>query len=90
VNPDRADEFLRAIQDYGRVRRRDGAYRWGVFRDLEDANRYVETFLVTSWVEHLRQHERATSADREREEQLQTYVSGEPNVRHLVSARAEQ
>src|SRR5438552_13349134 len=60
VDRDRSEEFLEAIHEYGRVRRRDGAYRWGVSRDLEDANRYVETFLIRSWAEHLRQHERST------------------------------
>src|SRR5436190_19508282 len=49
VNGDRADEFLKTIHAYGRVRRRDGAVRWGVYRDLEEADRYVETFVVSSW-----------------------------------------
>jgi hypothetical protein len=88
VNPDRIDEFLRAIQERGRVRRRDGAFQWHVFRDVEQADRYVETFLVSSWVEHLRQHERSTKADREVEERLQSSVIGVPNLRHLVSANA--
>ena len=86
VNRDRTREFLQAIHEYGRVRRRDGASRWGVYRDLEEADRYVETFIVSSWAEHLRQHERVTTADREVEDRLRTYVTGAPNVRHLVSA----
>ena len=89
VNPDQVEKFLQAIEDYGRIRRRDGAFRWGVFRDLEEAGRYVETFLVSSWVEHLRQHERSTKADREVEERVRTYVTGVPDVRHLVSANSE-
>jgi MFS family permease len=89
VNPDRVEEFLRAIAEYGRIRRRDGAYRWGVFRDLEEADRFVETFLVRSWAEHLRQHERTTHADREAEDRLHAHVTGTPKVRHLVSASAE-
>jgi hypothetical protein len=32
---------------YGRVRRRDGASRWGVFHDLEQADLYLETLLAT-------------------------------------------
>ena len=28
-------EFMQAINEYGRIRRRDGAYRWGLFRDTE-------------------------------------------------------
>ena len=90
VNRDQSEDFLEAIHEYGRVRRRDGAYRWGVYRDLEEADRYVETFLVRSWAEHLRQHERTTKADREIEERLRTYVTRVPNVRHLVSADSDR
>jgi MFS family permease len=89
VNHDQSEEFLDAIHEYGRVRRRDGAYRWGVYRDLEDADRYVETFLIRSWAEHLRQHERSTKADREIEDRLRTYVTGAPKVRHLVAAESD-
>jgi MFS family permease len=89
VNHDQSEEFLEAIHEYGRVRRRDGAYRWGVYRDLEDADRYIETFLIRSWAEHLRQHERSTKADREVEERLRTYVTGVPKVRHLVAAESD-
>jgi len=55
---------------------------------MEEADRYVETFVVNSWAEHLRQHERVTNADRAVEDRLQTYVTGAPSVRHLVSAHA--
>jgi hypothetical protein len=85
VSSDHVPGFLRAMEEYGRVRRRDGAFRWGLFRDLEEPDRYVETFLVRSWAEHLRQHERSTNADREVEERLQSYVTRQPKVRHLVS-----
>lgn len=60
-----------------------------MFRDLEAADSYVETFLVSSWAEHLRQHERATTADRVIEERLHTFVTGVPTVRHLVAAHAQ-
>ena len=84
--PENAKEFIKAIRRYGRVRRRDGASRWGIFHDRETPDRYVETFIVSSWAEHLRQHERMTLADRELEERLQRYVRGNPWIRHLVSA----
>ncbi|HEY6270786.1 MAG TPA: MFS transporter, partial [Terriglobales bacterium] len=80
-------DFLAAIYSYGRIRRRDGASRWGVFSDLEANDHYVETFLVHSWAEHLRQHERATQADRELEQRVLKYTRGQPKVRHLVSAK---
>jgi transmembrane secretion effector len=58
----------------------------GVFQDLEAENRYLETFIVRSWAEHQRQHERFTHADREFEERLHSYTRAQPRVRHLVAA----
>jgi MFS family permease len=86
VAPERASEFVKAMHRYGRVRRRDGAYEWGVFRDVEKADSYFETFLVHSWAEHLRQHARSIQADRALEEHIKRCVRGEPKVRHLISA----
>ena len=63
----------------------DGARSWGIFRDMENADKYVETFIVASWAEHLRQHDRLTLADREAEERVQRYVRSESKVRHLIS-----
>jgi MFS family permease len=80
----RTAEFVEAMHEYGRMRRRDGAYRWGIFRDTEVANRYLEIFLVHSWAEHLRQHERQTQADRQLEQRLYSYVAAAPTVRHLI------
>ena len=84
VVPNRTAEFLQAMHEYSRIRRRDGAYRWGIFCDTEVADHYLEIFLVNSWAEHLRQHERQTQADRELEERLYSYVAAAPTVRHLI------
>jgi hypothetical protein len=83
-----ADEFLRAMQQYERVRRRDGASRWGLYRDLEHAEVYLETFIVTSWAEHLRQHERLTRGDRDLAQLIAAHTQGEPIVRHLIHAES--
>jgi MFS family permease len=90
VIPKRAAEFVDAMHEFGRRRRRDGAYRWAIFRDTEVADRYLEIFLVNSWAEHLRQHERQTQADRELEGRIYTYLSGKPVVRHLIDAYATE
>jgi MFS family permease len=89
VDQQHAKAFVRAMHRYGRVRRRDGASRWGIFRDVEHPDVYLETFLVTSWAEHLRQHERLTRGDRDLEDQLHRYARREPNVRHLIYVDAE-
>jgi len=90
VIAEQESQFMRAMRQYARVRRRDGAYRWGLYRDLEGANQFVEIFLVHSWAEHLRQHERQTTADRELEQRVYSYVVGEPKVRHLLYADSTQ
>ena len=74
------------MHQYERVRRRDRASRWGIFHDTEVADRYLGIFLVDSWAEHLRQHERLTQADRKLEQHMHSYVLNEPNVRHLIYA----
>jgi MFS family permease len=89
VASDETAEFLTAVRQHRRIRRRDGARRWGIFRDMENADRYVETFIVASWAEHLRQHGRLTRADRETEERVQRYILSEPRVRHLISVAAK-
>ena len=86
VNREHASDFLKAMRRYERVRRRDGASRWGIYRDTEHPDQYLETFIVRSWAEHLRQHERITRADRALEERISSYASGEPKVRHLIYA----
>jgi hypothetical protein len=84
VDSDRLVEFMKTIHEYGRVRRRDGASRWGICRDLETPDRYVETFVVASWAEHIRQHDRLTRADSILEDRLRRCARNEPSVRHLV------
>ena len=64
IHPDKRAEFVAAMQGVREMRRRNGAYFWQLFHDSEDPTRFVEAFMDESWVEHLRQHERASVADR--------------------------
>jgi MFS family permease len=84
VHPERGSEFIKTMRQYGRIRRRDGASQWEICRDLEIPDRYLETFVVSSWSEHLRQHDRITMADSHVEERLRTCTVSEPTVRHLL------
>ena len=90
VNPQEVDTFLEAVHRLGRLRRRDGASRWGVYRDTETPDRYVETFIVDSWAEHQRQHERPVKADRPVEEAVYGSARERPTVHHFVYARRDR
>jgi hypothetical protein len=91
IDPQRTAEFALAMLELGRVRRRDGAVDWGLFEDVAEQGRYLETFMVESWAEHLRQHERATVADRQIWERVRSFHLSEapPAVSHLVYAYHE-
>ncbi|HZF14143.1 MAG TPA: MFS transporter [Thermoanaerobaculia bacterium] len=89
IDPARRDEFNEAMRAVRRIRLRDGAMEWGLFADAAVENRMVEVFLVKSWIEHLRQHERVTYADQDIEAQARTFHLGEgpPVVHHLIAER---
>jgi hypothetical protein len=81
IDPRDREPFLAALEKLARERRRDGAYAWGVFEDSAIEGRMVETFLVESWLEHLRQHERVTNADRVLQDTVQRFhTEGTPKV----------
>jgi MFS family permease len=90
IDPADAQRFVRAMEELGQIRRRDGAFRWNLYADLERAGIYLETFVVDSWSEHLRQHDRLTVADLEVTKLTRSFHRGErpPAVRHLLWARA--
>jgi hypothetical protein len=56
-------EFTRAIHQLRGVRLRDGAVRWGIYRDAIDPENLNETFIMESWIDYLRSRERITAAD---------------------------
>jgi MFS family permease len=87
IDPARAEEFARVMQDVKRILRRDGATRWGLFADTAQPGRYLETFLVESWAEHMRQHARVTNEDRAAQESARSFHVGDtpPVVTHLVA-----
>jgi predicted MFS family arabinose efflux permease len=90
VEPRNRKAFLAALNKLGHERRRDGAYAWGVFEDPSHEARFLETFLVESWLEHLRQHERVTNADRVLQNAIRHYhVKGEPKVAHFIAVQQE-
>ena len=87
VPPENVAPFLEAMQRVRSSRRRTGATRWSLYRDAADPSRFIETFFVPSWEEHLRQHrERLTGADQDIEQDALALAAGAPQVAHLFRA----
>ena len=87
IRPEVEDEFLRALRLVGRVRRRTGATDWSVYRDADKPYRFVETFVLSSWDEHMRQHQRRTVTDFVLQQELHQYLldGTEPTAKHYVA-----
>jgi MFS family permease len=77
VDPADLAEFNLAMSRVRLIRLRDGAMEWSLYADAGEADVYAEVFLVESWLEHLRQHERGTIADQD--------ILTQPAVRHYVA-----
>jgi hypothetical protein len=45
-----------------------------VFEDVAEPGKFVETLLIASWIEHLRQHERVTHEGRVLQERVQAFT----------------
>ena len=88
VPADRQREFVTMMRRVERDRRRGGASQWGLFRDLADTDLLLETFVVDTWAEHVRQHQRRTVTADVMMQEAREFVTGDVTVAHLVSAYA--
>jgi hypothetical protein len=87
VRPGMEDDFLRALRLVGRGRRRTGATSWSVYRDADHAHRFLETFVLPTWDEHMRQHLRRTVTDAELQGMVAAYLQEgtAPAASHYVA-----
>jgi MFS family permease len=87
AQPGREAELLAALAELRHSRRRTGASSWRVWHELERPGRYLESFMLASWDEHLRQHERVTIADRARQQRVRDLlgVDEPPLVTHMIA-----
>lgn len=87
IDQDQEKDFLESVRPLKMIRLRDGAIRWNLFRDVTDQNHFIESFIVESWVEYLRQHERYTVSDRHIVERVNTFHigNGSPATHHYIA-----
>ena len=89
VSAEEYDSFTKAIHKLRDVRLRDGSIRWGTYQDTAQPGRFVENFVVESWLEYLRQRERMTASDLLTRDHVRSFHQGEepPVVSHMIYAR---
>jgi MFS family permease len=90
IAPEDAERFRLVMRQLRERRLRDGAIRWRLYHDAQQPDRYLELFRLDSWGEHLRQHARATMADRELEALALQLHQGpaRPKVSHYFGVEA--
>ena len=89
IDPQRAEDFLRAMHEVRRMRERDGAFGWFVARDPASEERHVEAFMAESWLDYLRQLDRMTNADHATLDYARSFHLGSapPTVTPLIGER---
>lgn len=78
--------FLEAMSARRRIRKRDGARRWSLLRDLEQPAIWTEKYYVATWIEYIRHNQRRTKSDSGISDTLLALHRGSepPKVRRMI------
>jgi hypothetical protein len=91
IDSNKKAEFQTIMRQLRAIRLRDGAIQWHLFNYPQSHDRFLEVFMVGSWTDHLRQHERITASDREIQDQIRKLLRDvtEPLVSHFIAERTK-
>jgi MFS family permease len=80
------EPFLVIMDELRRVRLRTGAFRWRLYRAVDDPHRLTELFVLPSWEQHLRQHDRLDAEAADVIARARSFDRSDgPLTRHLVA-----
>lgn len=87
IDPNDVEVFVTHMQEMRLVRLRENSFFWSLFEDTDVKDRFLECFMVDSWVEHLRQHERSSLAIKQLQALINSFHRGEgrPKVSHFIA-----
>jgi len=85
IDPQDRVKFLRALDELGEERRRNGAFAWGVFEDMAEFGRFEEAYLIESWLELMHLRERVTREDQMLEDTIKAVLLEPPHIEFLVA-----
>jgi MFS family permease len=79
-------EFLGAMDERRRIRRRDGANDWKLLRDLADPQVWIERYSTPTWLDYIRHNSRLTHEDAGIPKRLRELHRGpdKPIVRRMI------
>lgn len=79
-------EFLRAMDERRRIRRRDGANDWKLLRDLANPETWIERYSTPTWLDYVRHNNRLTHEDAVIPQRLHALHRGQsrPVVRRMI------
>jgi MFS family permease len=72
VDPTRRNDCITLMRDARLIFLRNGAYRWHLYEDLNQPNKFRMEIVVPSWKQHLLQRERMTKNEKEVIDQLRS------------------
>ena len=81
VAQDNARAFHNVMQDVQLSRQRNGAYGWSIARDIADPELWTERYHCPTWLDFLRQRNRATQSERALQQRAIDFHIGPDPVR---------
>jgi MFS family permease len=81
VAMDHARAFHNVMQEVQLSRQRNGAYGWSIARDIGDPELWTERYHCPTWLDYLRQRNRATQSERELHQRAIAFHLGPEPVR---------
>lgn len=81
VAQENARAFHNLMQDVQLFRQRNGAYGWSIARDIADPKLWTERYHCPTWLDYLRQRNRATQLERALDRQASAFHIGPEPVR---------
>jgi MFS family permease len=83
-------EFLGAMTERRRMRRRDGARNWRLLRDLADPQLWIERYETPTWLDYVRHNSRITHHDAIIPQRLRALHRGPdaPRVRRMIERQS--
>ena len=86
IREDDVLEFLAAMGERKRIRRRDGARHWSLLRDLSEPDLWIERFDSPTWLDYVRTNQRITEDDAVVWDRIRSLHQGpdKPRVRRMI------